>query len=123
MSRGASRIPLHDLPITDRQRQVLRLIVDLSAKHRRPPTVREVSAALGLSPMGSRDHLTRLMAKGQIEHEPFSCRTLKLTDAGHRTLGLWCSVCQKPAVELYAIPGVFSMRCVPCAKVAMDGAR
>lgn len=118
------RVPLHDLPLTPRQLHVLRTIAGLVTKYRRPPTVREVSAALGLAPTGSRDHLARLRMKGQIEHEPFSCRTLRLTPNGHRSLGTWCEVCQRPATVLYAIPGVFTMRCVPCAKVAttaLDG--
>lgn len=106
-------------PVTERQKEVLRLIVRLSLEHRRPPTLREISAGLGLAPTGCRDHLARLLHKGQIQHVPFSCRTMKLTDAGYQTIGLWCPVCESVALELYAIPNAFTVRCIPCARASL----
>jgi len=98
---------------------VLRLIATMTKRDGYTPSVRSLSVALGLSSMGSRDHLYRLTLKKLIEHVPFTSRTVKLTPAGYKAIGWWCGVCERPTSELYAIPGEFSMRCVPCAKVAM----
>ena len=64
-------------------------------------------------------HRSRLLHKGQIQHVPFSCRTMKLTDAGYQTIGLWCPVCESVALELYAIPNAFTARCIPCARASL----
>ena len=57
-------------PPTDRQREVLDFIRGYIADHARPPTVREISARLGIvSPNGTMCHVRALVKKGLLRPE------------------------------------------------------
>lgn len=76
-------------PITERQRQVLRLIAEFIAEKGFAPTNRELAKRLGLgesSVTAISDHLRHLQAGGFVTREMHVARTLRLTDAGRAAL-------------------------------------
>ena len=69
--------------ITTGDRDVLLAVVDYSAEHGVPPLYREIGAVVGLSRVGVRRHLHRLIQAGCIEPVPKSMtRCLFLTEKG-----------------------------------------
>ena len=64
-------------PLTHRQSQILRWIVDYRAQHGYSPTVREIADGVGISsPNGVEAHLTALIEKGTITRELGKARTI-----------------------------------------------
>lgn len=73
---------------TRRQAQVLRIIWRSIEDHGRPPTVREIGAAMEIrSTNGVTDHLRALERKGLIERTDAVSRGIAMTDAGLVALG------------------------------------
>lgn len=69
--------PIEALP--PRQREVLRLIVQLSDEHGYPPTLAELAAAMGLrNRMTVHQHVVALKKKGLVHWEPGLNRSLKV---------------------------------------------
>ncbi|MGQ9705676.1 MAG: transcriptional repressor LexA [bacterium] len=60
--------------LTDRQRVVLNLLVRLTERDGRPPTIREVAKALSITVRGAYDHLQALARKGYIRLRGGSAR-------------------------------------------------
>jgi repressor LexA len=57
-----------DVALTPRQSETLDTIHCLTLRHRQPPTIREIAAAMGISsPNGVSVHLQALRQKGFIE--------------------------------------------------------
>lgn len=77
-------------PITGRQQLVLDAIENLMTENKRPPSVREIAAAMGFSsPNGVMVHLRALVKKGYIAKERTS-RSIRLV---HATV---CPCCGRP---------------------------
>lgn len=74
--------------ITDRQRQVLEVIVERSERDGFPPTLREVGEKLGIrSTNGVSDHIKALVRKGFLQRRGKSSRTIRATPQGLALLG------------------------------------
>ena len=70
-------------PLTQRQRAVLDCIRAALEREARPPTLREIGAAVGIrSTNGVSDHLKALEAKGYIDRTSFRSRGLRILDPG-----------------------------------------
>jgi len=70
-------------PLTQRQRAVLDCIRAAIQREGRPPTLREIGAAVGIrSTNGVNDHLKALEAKGYIDRTSFRSRGLRILDPG-----------------------------------------
>jgi predicted ArsR family transcriptional regulator len=54
---------------TSAQLECLRAHYELERKLGRSPSIRELSAALGMSPMGAQAHVTQLVYKGLLHEE------------------------------------------------------
>jgi len=68
-------------PLTDRQRQILRFIIDQVRDTGFAPTVREIADHFGFrSPKAASDHLVALERKGYIRRTPGRSRAIELTD-------------------------------------------
>ncbi len=68
--------------MTSRQREILDFIDGYWCLHRRPPTVREIGAAIGLkSPASVHYHLEALARNGLVEHVPNSPRSIRIREA------------------------------------------
>jgi SOS-response transcriptional repressor LexA len=90
VKKKKERTPGSELPLTDRQREFLATIEALTAENKRPPTVREIGAALGIkSPNGVTGHLRLLEKKGYIERSRKS-RSIKLLRSNT------CPCCGRP---------------------------
>jgi repressor LexA len=62
------------------QQQIYQFIVNYIKKNQKPPTIREIGHAMGISSTGHIDHhLTALEKKGVIEREARKSRAIKLT--------------------------------------------
>lgn len=73
---------------TPRQRELLRYIAALSAKGF-PPTIRELTAVMGVKSTNAlNDVLKAVQRKGFVIAEPRAARTIRLTDAGRREMGM-----------------------------------
>jgi len=67
--------------LTDRQRQVLRFIIDSARETGFSPTVREIAGEFGFrSPKAASDHLAALERKGYIRRTAGRSRAIELTD-------------------------------------------
>ena len=67
--------------LTDRQQQILEYIQQIVAANGMPPTVAEITAAMGVSSTnGIRGHLQALARKGAIELIPNASRGIRLLD-------------------------------------------
>lgn len=67
-------------PITARQQELLNVIEKLMAEHKRPPSVREIAAAMDIkSPNGVMVHLRALVKKGYVAKERTS-RSIRLVN-------------------------------------------
>lgn len=67
--------------LTERQSQVLEYIMEMVASSGMPPTVAEITAAMGVSSTnGIRGHLQALKRKGVIELVPNASRGIRLLD-------------------------------------------
>lgn len=74
---------------TERERQILREIVECIQSKGYPPSVRELVDAMGAkSTAGMVDHLRKLQRKGLIEREVATARALRLTPAGQAALAV-----------------------------------
>src|SRR4030088_1460986 len=72
-----------EIPLTPRQAEILELIRDHIAEHRRPPSQPELAKALGLaSTNGVFKHLAALEKKGAIELAPGIARGIRLKEKG-----------------------------------------
>jgi repressor LexA len=82
------------IPLTDRQRQMLDLVVATVCRTGRPPTIRELMAESGVaSPNGVSCHLKALERKGHLARHAAKDRgftVLRLVD-GRRVVG-WAPV-------------------------------
>lgn len=68
-------------PLTDRQCEVLRLIVTLTKRQGFPPTRREIAQALGIGANAATGHLASLAKKGVIELVPHITRGIRVLRA------------------------------------------
>lgn len=74
--------------LTRTQRLVLSRLAFLTQYYGYPPTIRELSHALGLSDNGAADHVRRLVFKGYARKlERRTSRNTVVTDLGHAELG------------------------------------
>jgi len=72
-----------ETPLTPRQAEILEVIRDHIAEHRRPPSHPELARALGLaSTNGVFKHLAALERKGAIELSPGLARGIRVKDDG-----------------------------------------
>src|SRR5258706_5891244 len=75
--------PSMETPLTPRQAEILEVIRDHIAEHRRPPSQPELARALGLaSTKGVFKHLAALEKKGAIELSPGLARRIRLQQQG-----------------------------------------
>ena len=75
--------PSMEPPLTPRQAEILEVIRDHIAEHRRPPSQPELARALGLaSTNGVFKHLAALEKKGAIELSPGLARGIRVKDEG-----------------------------------------
>lgn len=71
-------------PITPRQKEILRLIINSIEMHGYPPTIVEMMNAGGYrSHRGITNHLDQLELKGFIQREPFSGRGISVLKNEH----------------------------------------
>jgi len=69
--------------ITDRQRQILDLILDTVERRGYPPSVREIGDAVGLSsPSTVHSHLSSLVDQGYLRRDPSKPRAIEVVDDG-----------------------------------------
>lgn len=69
--------------ISDRQRQILRLILDTVDRRGYPPSVREIGDAVGLSsPSTVHSHLSALVDRGYLRRDPSKPRAIEVVDDG-----------------------------------------
>ena len=72
--------------ITDRQRQILHLILETVERRGYPPTVREIGEAVGLSsPSTVHSHLSVLVDQGYLRRDPSKPRAIEVVDDGRRS--------------------------------------
>lgn len=72
--------------ISDRQRQILHLILETVERRGYPPTVREIGEAVGLSsPSTVHSHLTVLVDQGYLRRDPSKPRAIEVVDDGRRS--------------------------------------
>lgn len=80
-------IQIGQLP-TERQREILKFIAD-RLETGVAPSMREVGDALGItSTNGFSDHYKLLLKRGFIERDALKSRSIRLTDAGYRAVGI-----------------------------------
>lgn len=71
--------------ISDRQRQILHLILETVERRGYPPTVREIGEAVGLSsPSTVHSHLSVLVDQGYLRRDPSKPRAIEVVDDGRR---------------------------------------
>ncbi len=69
--------------ISDRQRQILHLILETVERRSYPPTVREIGDAVGLSsPSTVHSHLSALVDHGYLRRDPSKPRAIEVVDDG-----------------------------------------
>jgi hypothetical protein len=87
MSTGTARLRVdpETLP-TAKQVECLKAIRVLTKRLGHPPSIRDVSAHLGLSPMGARPLITACVAKGLLDPPTATVirTTMRITRAGSR---------------------------------------
>ncbi len=77
-----------DIKLSTRQRNMLRYIHESLAHESRPPTIREIGGALGISSTSVVNYnLNRLSEKGLLERDRTVSRGLRLTDLAYGMLG------------------------------------
>jgi repressor LexA len=84
--RGYRRL-FHVSPsdISDRQRQILELILSTVEQRGYPPSVREIGEAVGLSsPSTVHSHLSSLEAAGYLRRDPSKPRAIEVVDDGRQ---------------------------------------
>jgi len=75
-------------PLTGRQKQVLRFVVNRIEELGYPPTLREIGKHFGIkSTNGVNDHLHALERKGWINRAELHSRGIRLTDKTKQTFG------------------------------------
>jgi repressor LexA len=75
--------------ITDRQRQILDLILETVNRRGYPPSVREIGEAVGLSsPSTVHSHLSALVEGGYLRRDPSKPRAIEVVDTGQDTTDL-----------------------------------
>lgn len=67
--------------LTDRQRQVLEWSKTFARKHGFPPTVREIGAAMRITPRSVFDQIKVLERKGYLKRGKLGARSLEFTDS------------------------------------------
>lgn len=72
--------------ITDRQKQILDLILETVNRRGYPPSVREIGEAVGLSsPSTVHSHLSALVEGGYLRRDPSKPRAIEVVDSGEQT--------------------------------------
>lgn len=105
--------------VTARQREALQVLAR-SVRAGQPITLREMSARMGSCLQRAFQYVKALRKLGLVTTPGHGqTRATVVTDAGYREIGFWCSTCERPAFELYAIPNVFTMRCMSCARASL----
>jgi repressor LexA len=66
--------------LTERQKEVLRIIREKIRQSGYPPTVREIGESLGISEKGAYDHLKALERKGYIRRQPRKTRAIEILE-------------------------------------------
>jgi repressor LexA len=75
--------------ITDRQRQILDLIMETVERRGYPPSVREIGEAIGLSsPSTVHSHLSALVEGGYLRRDPAKPRAIEVVDTGESATDL-----------------------------------
>lgn len=75
-------------PLTDKQAECLKYVVDYFAARRYYPTQREVAAAMSLNSSTAESYFEPLVRKGYLEREPRRRRNIRLTTAAVEKLEL-----------------------------------
>lgn len=75
-------------PLTEKQAECLKYVVNFFIERRYYPTQREVAAAMGLNSSTAESYLEPLERKGYLEREPRRRRNIRLTDAAVEKLEL-----------------------------------
>ncbi|MEE9581436.1 MAG: transcriptional repressor LexA, partial [Acidimicrobiia bacterium] len=69
--------------ISDRQRQILRLIIETVERRGYPPTVREIGDAVGLRSSSTvHSHLSALVDRRYLRRDPSKPRAIEVVDVG-----------------------------------------
>lgn len=74
--------------MTPAHRKTLRTITAFVHENGYPPSLVELAPLLSLSMRGVHERLLKLSAAGLVTWKPSQARTLRLTDAGLRELGI-----------------------------------
>jgi repressor LexA len=78
----------NDKPLSRRQDKILKYILKYFGEHSRPPTIREIGAAVNISSTSVVNYnLTRLAEKGLLAREAEVSRGLRLTEKALRSYG------------------------------------
>jgi repressor LexA len=86
-SPRTERNPVSPTDISDRQRQILDLILDTVRRRGYPPSVREIGDAVGLSsPSTVHSHLSSLVEAGYLRRDPSKPRAIEVVDDGRDDL-------------------------------------
>jgi repressor LexA len=81
-----SEPPVHTTPTPDRESAILDFIADALREHGRPPTIREIGTAFGItSTNGVRYYLDRLEKSGRIRRDRWTSRGIELQALEGRT--------------------------------------
>ena len=75
-------------PLTDKQAECLKFVVEYFAARRYYPTQREVAAAMNLNSSTAESYFEPLVRKGYLEREPRRRRNIRLTRAAVEKLEL-----------------------------------
>ena len=107
--------------LTERQNQAYEFIRTYMRTHRKPPTIMEISEALGIrSTNGVFKQLKALEAKGFIAREPHAARGIRLLDADHDPYALDDGVPNLPVVSRTVSHEPHKLRLRPRAYFAVD---
>lgn len=94
-----------DVKLSTRQKNMLRYIHESLALESRPPTIREIGGALGISSTSVVNYnLNRLTEKGLLERDRTVSRGLRLTDMAYGVLGTAASSAINQISNLVRIP-------------------
>lgn len=94
-----------DVKLSSRQQNMLRYIYESMALESRPPTIREIGGALGISSTSVVNYnLNRLTEKGLLERDRTVSRGLRLTDMAYGLLGTVASSAVNQISNLVRIP-------------------
>ena len=95
----------NDKPLSDRQQKMLGFINEYVTQNSRPPTIREIGKAVGISSTSVVNYnLTRLKERGYLEREAEVSRGLKLTRQASAVVGRVASAIDDTFSKMIRVP-------------------